>query len=88
MTHGNVRSSVFARATVGAMDEARQRVTEKVVERLRRIRELGEGGPPTLLLEELRKLVGEAEQWARLEGDQRTRAAVADLEGALRRSGS
>ena len=55
------------------MDEA-----EKVLERLRRIRELDEGrAAPALLLDELRELVSEAEGWARVEGDARARAAAA-----------
>ena len=57
------------------MDEA-----EKVLERLRRIRELEEGrAAPALLLGELREFVVEAENWARLEGDARARAAALAL---------
>ena len=52
------------------MDEA-----ERVLERLERIRELNDGGAPAgVLLDELRELVGEAEEWARVEGDARARA--------------
>ncbi len=62
------------------MDEA-----EKVLERLRRIRELDEGrAAPALLLDELRELVSEAEDWARVEGDARARAAALELGDALR----
>ncbi len=57
------------------MDEA-----ERVLERLRRIRSLDRGrAPAPLLLQELRELVGEAEAWARLEGDERAGAAAAVL---------
>jgi hypothetical protein len=63
------------------MDEA-----EKVLERLRRIRELDEGAAaPSRLLDELRELVGEAESWARAEGDARARAAVLRLGEAFDR---
>jgi hypothetical protein len=58
------------------MDEA-----ERVIERLARIDAL-HGAPsrsPGGLLDELRALVGEAEAWARLEGDVRARSAVAKL---------
>ncbi len=65
------------------MDEAGHLVAEKVVERLRRIRELDHGAAPARLLDELRELVVEAEEWARLEGDDRAKAAVADLDEAL-----
>jgi hypothetical protein len=36
-----------------------------------------------LLLGELRRLVVDAEEWARLEGDERARLAVAQLDVAL-----
>ena len=66
------------------MDEA-----EKVLERLRRIRELEEGrAAPALLLDELRELVVEAESWARLEGDARARAAALALGESLEGVGS
>jgi hypothetical protein len=62
------------------MDEA-----EKVLERLRRIRELDEGNAaPALLLDELRELVSEAEGWARVEGDARARAAALELGDVIR----
>jgi hypothetical protein len=62
------------------MDEA-----AKVLERLRRIRELDEGrAAPALVLDELRKLVSEAEGWARVEGDARARAAAVELGDAVR----
>jgi len=54
------------------MDEARA-----VIDRLERIEVLErDGAPPTVLLEELRGLVREAETWARLEGDARAAAAA------------
>jgi hypothetical protein len=57
------------------MDEA-----ERVLERLRRIRELDRRQAPAgAVLDELRELVDEAEAWARLEGDGRARAAVSAL---------
>jgi hypothetical protein len=53
---------------------------EQVLERLARIEALdrGRAGVPALL-EELRELVGEAEAWARLEGDRRAREAADKL---------
>jgi hypothetical protein len=61
------------------MDEA-----ARVLERLQRIEALERGRAPAReLLAELRQLVGEAEAWARLEGDERARSAVGKLrEGA------
>jgi Tfp pilus assembly protein PilN len=60
------------------MDEA-----AKVLERLERIEALGqERAPTSQLLDELRALVGEAEAWARLEGDERARDAVTRLRAA------
>jgi hypothetical protein len=57
------------------MDEA-----ERVLERLRRIRELDRRRAPAAdLLGELRELVDEAEAWVRLEGDERAGAAAAAL---------
>jgi hypothetical protein len=57
------------------MDEA-----DRVLARLRRIEGLDrEGGPTAVLLDELRSLVGEAEAWARAEGDARARAAATKL---------
>jgi hypothetical protein len=54
------------------MDEA-----EAVLARLERIRELERTeAPAAVLLEELRWLVVEAEDWARVEGDPRARAAA------------
>jgi Tfp pilus assembly protein PilN len=54
------------------MDEA-----EAVLARLERIRELEQSdAPASALLEELRQLVVEAEDWARVEGDPRARAAA------------
>ncbi len=61
------------------MDEA-----TNVLERLERIRELERRrAPAAQLLEELRALVGEAEHWARIEGDARARAAAVDLDDAV-----
>ena len=57
------------------MDEA-----EKVLARLARIRELDRRAAPVReLLVELQGLVGEAEAWARLEGDERAGAAATRL---------
>jgi hypothetical protein len=54
------------------MDEA-----EAVLARIERIRELERAAAPASeLLEELRWLVVEAEDWARAEGDPRARAAA------------
>jgi hypothetical protein len=61
------------------MDEA-----ERVLERLQRIQELNEGDAPAgVLLDELRELVAEAEEWARSEGDARAREAAANLAAAM-----
>jgi hypothetical protein len=61
------------------MDEARA-----VIDRLERIELLErDGAPPTVLLEELRGLVREAETWARLEHDERATAAVERCDCAL-----
>jgi len=50
------------------------------MERLERIRALDrESAPSSLLLDELRELVGEAESWTRSEGDARARAATLEL---------
>jgi hypothetical protein len=54
------------------MDEA-----EAVLARLERIHELEQAdAPASAVLEELRWLVVEAEDWARVEGDPRARAAA------------
>ncbi|HUK44142.1 MAG TPA: hypothetical protein VLV28_02525 [Gaiellaceae bacterium] len=51
-----------------------------VLERLERIRELDRSrAPAEAVLDELRQLVVEAEQWARAEGDARACAAAAEL---------
>ena len=61
------------------MDEARA-----VIDRLERIEGLEQNGaPPTVLLEELRGLVRDAESWARLEGDARAAAAAEGCADAL-----
>jgi hypothetical protein len=61
------------------MDEARA-----VLARLDRIEALDrEGAPPGVLLEELRGLVQAAEEWARLEGDERAKRAVERCDAAL-----
>jgi hypothetical protein len=63
------------------MDEA-----AKVLDRLKRIHDLDrDEAKPAVLLDELRHLVVEAEEWARAEGDARARSAVAELGGELRR---
>ena len=61
------------------MDEARA-----VIDRLERIEVLErEGAPPTVVLEELRGLVHDAEVWARIEADDRANDAVARCDAAL-----
>jgi len=61
------------------VDEARA-VLERLgkIERLRR-----EGALPPVLLAELRLLLGEAEEWSRLEGGEAGERAVAGLREAL-----
>ncbi|HVV59570.1 MAG TPA: hypothetical protein VHC45_14510 [Gaiellaceae bacterium] len=66
------------------MDDADPVAADRLIERLERIDELrrsdgGEDGSGGRLLGELRALVGEAEAWARAEGDGRARAAVEKL---------
>ena len=57
------------------MDEA-----DRVIDRLARIDRLQRrGGAQATLVGELRALVGEAEAWARVEGDARARTAAAKL---------
>ena len=57
-------------------------VTDRVLLRLERIEALDRtAAAPSELLAELRLLVGEAEEWARREGDQRARLAVDKLRG-------
>ena len=66
-------------ATVDRVEEARA-----VLDRLSRIEELERrGAGPQELLEQLRALVGEAERWARLEGDERALDAVTACESAV-----
>jgi hypothetical protein len=61
------------------MDEARA-----VLGRLERIEALERAGTaPPALLDELRELVREAEAWARVEGDERARTAVAACADSL-----
>jgi hypothetical protein len=68
-------------ATVDSMDEA-----VAVLERLERIERLQrEGAPPRALLDELRALLDEAEEWARLEGGADGEAAVQRMRSALAR---
>jgi hypothetical protein len=56
----------------GCADEA-----TRVLARLERIEALDRGRVgPAVLLDELRALVGEAEAWARVEGDARARGAA------------
>jgi hypothetical protein len=63
------------------VDEARA-----VLERLERIERLrGERALPAVLLEELRLLLGEAEEWSRVEGGDAGERAVAGLREALSR---
>ena len=59
--------------------------THALLARLGRIEALDrEGAPPSALLPELRALVGEAEAWARREGDPAAEAAAASCAAALR----
>ena len=61
------------------MDEARA-----VLARLDRIEALErEGAPPGVLLDELRGLVRDAEDWARMEGGERAKDAVERCAAAL-----
>jgi hypothetical protein len=61
------------------MDDARA-----VLARLDRIEALErEGAPPGVLLEELRGLVHDAEEWARREGGERAKSAVERCASAL-----
>jgi hypothetical protein len=53
--------------------------TDRLLARLARIERLRTGAAPVLVLDELRRLVPEAEAWARSEGDARARAAVEKL---------
>lgn len=63
------------------MEEAR-----RVLERLDRIERLDrEATPAAVLLEELRALVREAEEWTRIEGGEAADDAVAKLRAALAR---
>jgi Tfp pilus assembly protein PilN len=63
------------------VDEARA-----VLERLVRIEQLrGERAAPSVILDELRALLREAEEWARLEGGDTGQRAVAELRKALTR---
>jgi hypothetical protein len=65
------------------MDDVSQVAAERVLERLQRIQELRGSDEPGAMLGELRELVGEAEEWSRLEGDERAHAAVSRLDDAL-----
>ena len=68
-------------ATVGRMDEARA-----VLERLGKIERLRhDGALPGVLLEELRALLEEAEEWSRMEGGEAGERAVDRLREALAR---
>jgi hypothetical protein len=64
---------------VERVDEARA-----VIRRLDRIEALErEGAHPATLLAELRELVREAEEWSRVEGDERAQRAVERVEEAV-----
>ena len=55
-----------------------------MIDRLERIEVLErDGAPPAVMLEELRGLVRDAEAWARADGDERAREAVARCDAAL-----
>jgi hypothetical protein len=63
------------------MDES-----QAVLERLERIEALDRAGAePSVLLPELRALLGEAEEWSRLEGGDAGESAVDGLRSALSR---
>ena len=63
------------------MDES-----EAVLRRLERIEELDRGGAPAAtLVDELRALVAEAQEWSRREGGDAGEQAVDDLRQALQR---
>jgi hypothetical protein len=53
--------------------------TDAVLRRLSRIERLRSTAAPGAVLDELRRLVPEAEAWARAEGDARARAAAQKL---------
>jgi hypothetical protein len=58
-------------------DESGSDEATRVLERLQRIEALDRRRVgPAVLLDELRALVGEAEAWARLEGDERAKGAA------------
>ena len=58
--------------------------TVAILERLDRIEQLRrESAPPATLLEELRELMREAEDWSRLEGGDAGERATARLRAAL-----
>jgi hypothetical protein len=64
---------------VERVDEARA-----VIRRLDRIEALErEGAHPATLLAELRELVREAEEWSRVEGDERAQRAAERVEEAV-----
>lgn len=65
---------------------ARVEEAHAVLERLVRIERLRrEGAPPTALLDELRSLLHEAEEWSQVEGGDAGERAVAGLRRALAR---
>lgn len=59
---------------VACMDD-----TTRVLQRLARIEALRASAPAAAVLDELRRLVPEAEAWAKAEGDRRAQAAVQKL---------
>ena len=59
---------------------------ERVTDRLRRIRELDRADAPAgLLLDHLRELVHEAEEWARVEGGDRAGTAAREVAAGIER---
>jgi hypothetical protein len=73
-----------AAASTGVESGVADTVADQLLERLERIDELRRSSTPAAetggaLLGELRALVGDAEAWARAEGDGRARAAVEKL---------
>ena len=79
-----VASAVAGAAPDAASNAVADVAADQLLERLERIDELRRSTTPAgaadgALLGELRALVGEAEAWARAEGDGRARAAVEKL---------
>jgi hypothetical protein len=61
---------------------------DRVLARLARIERLDQKEATALLLDELRALIGEAEDWVRTEGDARAQRAVSKLRDSKLREGA